>query len=369
MRFAFAVNFWLNHFSNTQHNIIYHPFIVIYFDTFMSQSAIDNNGGEHASRLLGRDKVALGCKINRGALTTSAVELRYNVARRTAQKYATVIKKGGCLYDKSGRPPAIDALGIQEVAEFIGRNPDTSKATIRTQLRNAHVNTLKRRRPATFDSPDEFESISRASVWRYERKAHDMALRTLCFDDISTTDESAGALSDDDTNVSVFDTVLNEGRDDNAGVSGDVFCDDNDGGDVHCDDNAGVSGEDVHCDDNNSGDVVHCDDNNGGDVHCDDNAGVSGDVHCDDNNDGDGVHCDDNNCGNVVHCGDNNDDGDFVHCNSGGDLHDDDYYDTVNHGAADDDADGAAEDDDHAEDDEDSEDKGADIGAARCVCQ
>jgi hypothetical protein len=244
-----------------------------HFDTVMSESASDSDGGEHASPLLGRDKVALGCQINRGALTTAAVELRYNVARRTAQKYATVIKKGGCLYDKGGRPSTIDSIGIQEVADFIVRNPDSSTDTIRAMLRTAHVNTLKRRRPDTFDSSDdEYERISRVSVWRYERKAHDLAHRTLCFDDNSSTDESAGQHSDEDNDCSDVDDALNDGG------GGDDFHDD-----FHEDDvlNDGSGGDDVL---NNGGDDD--DDDDDGYETANDVASDDADDNHDDNHEG-----------------------------------------------------------------------------------
>jgi hypothetical protein len=126
--------------------------------------------GEDSNVLKGEEKMGLGERINCGALTTSAVQTSYHIAKRTAQKYATVIKQGGCLYDHGGRPTAIDMCGLLEIAYLVARDPDCSRSQMISLLDSEHANTHKRRRRTPDDEVVVLGKISRSSYLRYERK-------------------------------------------------------------------------------------------------------------------------------------------------------------------------------------------------------
>ena len=158
----------------------------------MLENSIDGEvreSEEDSHALRGVEKVGLGNDINRGVLTTSTVQRRYNIAKRTAQKYATVTLQGGCLHDHGGRPLTIDMCGMLQIANFVAKDPDCSRSLLRSLIDTEQANTHKRRRRLPEDEEVVLCKISKSSYLRYERKVRELV---PCVDFVVSTTCHAG---------------------------------------------------------------------------------------------------------------------------------------------------------------------------------
>jgi hypothetical protein len=98
-----------------------------------------------AYELSATQKRGMGRDIVSGHLTTRKVHHRHNLKRRTVQKYAHVVRVGGILYDKGGRPCQIDEIGFLRLGKYWFDNPGLSNDSVKVIIDLERERTHNRR--------------------------------------------------------------------------------------------------------------------------------------------------------------------------------------------------------------------------------
>ena len=126
------------------------------------------------------EKLHLGGLIVSSMMTTSEVQRDYVIAKRTILKYAQSVREGKVLYPSGGRPPLIDAEGMNNVREFVHRHTDIDDLTIKEILLVEYENTYKRRHLMNVDEEVTLPRPRRSTLHRYVCLARQMLADAKC---------------------------------------------------------------------------------------------------------------------------------------------------------------------------------------------
>ena len=138
-------------------------------------STDDNQEDLNVYELSGAQKRRFGCEIVDGQNTTRKIHRTHNLNRRTIQKYAHVIRVGGTLYERGGRPRIIDQVGLSKVANYWSRHPELVDNEIKVLIDLEREDTHRRR--FAMDAGDEvcLGRLHRITYFRYLKELRVMA--------------------------------------------------------------------------------------------------------------------------------------------------------------------------------------------------
>jgi hypothetical protein len=132
--------------------------------------ADDNNPENFEVPFSADEKFRIGKGLISRALKTIDLSGRHNVARRTFQKYGTVIRRGGMLYRTGGRPPLIDEQGFSHALDYVFGNPGCSDDELNDLANYEHQETYRRKHRIDEDVNIDIPPLRKNTRLRFHKK-------------------------------------------------------------------------------------------------------------------------------------------------------------------------------------------------------
>jgi hypothetical protein len=134
-----------------------------------------DNSGDVVGMTVLEKKLWFAHEINSNQNTGWRLNKSHLVHQRSAQRYAEKVRKGKMVYERGGRPPAIDNEGLELLVTFIVENPTAIRRDIVAKIREVYLQTWNRRLNGHLEGfvgvglPTK---LSNRSIERYIRRLH-----------------------------------------------------------------------------------------------------------------------------------------------------------------------------------------------------
>lgn len=114
-------------------------------------------------------KLEFGRTISSGVISAAKLGRRHSINDRTLIKYALQHEKGLVIYEKGGRPPALDEDSVAACVEIVRRDTNISDKEIRDLIDMEILKTYCRRHKIEDEACVDDNDMIKPSRWFYFR--------------------------------------------------------------------------------------------------------------------------------------------------------------------------------------------------------
>jgi phosphosulfolactate phosphohydrolase-like enzyme len=115
-------------------------------------------------------KKEVAALINLSGFSGYRVQKETKINCRTAYRYASNSRDGKVMNERSGRPPILDIISRQTIANFLRDNPDASDQVLSSKMKEERKKTTSRRNPEMKERDliqDVEATLSKQCIKRY----------------------------------------------------------------------------------------------------------------------------------------------------------------------------------------------------------
>ena len=117
--------------------------------------------------LSGLQKRTFGRDVASGRVSSFELHYRTSLKRRTIQKYAHVVRIGGILYARGGRPCILDTEGLEAIAKYWCQQQELTRDAIKELIDMERENTVRRRLGKESDFDVTLGPLHRSTYHKY----------------------------------------------------------------------------------------------------------------------------------------------------------------------------------------------------------
>jgi hypothetical protein len=122
-----------------------------------------------ANELSVDEKYGFARDISNARISAAKLARRHSMNERTLTKYALRLEKKLVIYEKGGRPPALDEESMLACANMVRADPTVTDGDIRDRINSELEKTFRRRHRLNRDDDVHEDDIKKPSRWLYYR--------------------------------------------------------------------------------------------------------------------------------------------------------------------------------------------------------